>query len=139
MRAHEFLEERKKKRKPKNAAYGPGPYGWYGYDSGYSGDGGGVEENFVDKVVDTVKKAVTPNNTVKDMRDKVQSGQVKDAGSNSVFQKMSDRNKDMQQAIDDATKEDIVKEKWSQKYKSSINCSNPKGFSQRAHCAGKNK
>lgn len=30
-------------------------------------------------------------------------------------------------------------EKWSKKYKSSINCSHPKGFSQRAHCAGKNK
>ncbi len=30
-------------------------------------------------------------------------------------------------------------EGWSQKYKSSINCSHPKGFSQRAHCAGKNK
>ena len=32
-----------------------------------------------------------------------------------------------------------VKEEWSQKYKSSINCSHPRGFSQRAHCAGKNK
>jgi hypothetical protein len=30
-------------------------------------------------------------------------------------------------------------EQWSQKYKSSINCSHPKGFSQRAHCAGKKK
>ena len=30
-------------------------------------------------------------------------------------------------------------EKWSTKYKDSINCSNPKGFSQRAHCQGKNK
>ena len=30
-------------------------------------------------------------------------------------------------------------EGWSQKYKSSINCSNPKGFSQKAHCAGKKK
>lgn len=30
-------------------------------------------------------------------------------------------------------------EKWSQKYKNSINCSNPKGFSQKAHCAGRNK
>ena len=30
-------------------------------------------------------------------------------------------------------------EKWSQKYKSSINCASPKGFSQRAHCAGKKK
>lgn len=32
-----------------------------------------------------------------------------------------------------------VKEGWSQKYKKSINCSNPKGFSQKAHCAGKKK
>ena len=30
-------------------------------------------------------------------------------------------------------------EKWSQKYKKSINCANPKGFSQRAHCAGRKK
>jgi len=32
-----------------------------------------------------------------------------------------------------------LEEKWSQKYKNSINCSNPKGFSQKAHCAGKKK
>jgi hypothetical protein len=32
-----------------------------------------------------------------------------------------------------------LKEKWSQKYKNSINCSNPKGFSQKAHCQGKKK
>lgn len=32
-----------------------------------------------------------------------------------------------------------LNEKWSQKYKSSINCSHPKGFSQKAHCAGKKK
>jgi hypothetical protein len=32
-----------------------------------------------------------------------------------------------------------VSEEWSQKYKSSINCSHPKGFSQKAHCAGKKK
>jgi len=35
--------------------------------------------------------------------------------------------------------EDQLNEKWSQKYKSSINCSHPKGFSQKAHCAGKKK
>lgn len=34
---------------------------------------------------------------------------------------------------------DYIEEKWSQKYKSSINCSNPKGFSQKAHCAGRKK
>ena len=28
---------------------------------------------------------------------------------------------------------------WSKKYKSSIDCDNPKGFSQKAHCAGKKK
>jgi len=28
---------------------------------------------------------------------------------------------------------------WSDKYKKSINCNNPKGFSQKAHCAGKKK
>ena len=35
--------------------------------------------------------------------------------------------------------QEFLTEKWSQKYKSSINCSHPKGFSQRAHCAGKKK
>jgi hypothetical protein len=60
MRAHEFITERKrKKRRPRWAAYGPGPYGGYGFYAGYSGDsgsggdaGGGGEsiehENFAD-------------------------------------------------------------------------------------------
>jgi len=34
---------------------------------------------------------------------------------------------------------EIINEGWSQKYKKSINCSHPKGFSQKAHCAGKKK
>jgi len=34
---------------------------------------------------------------------------------------------------------EILAEAWSQKYKSSINCSHPRGFSQKAHCAGKKK
>jgi cytidylate kinase len=34
---------------------------------------------------------------------------------------------------------DQITEKWSQKYKRSIDCSNPKGFSQKAHCAGRKK
>ena len=38
-----------------------------------------------------------------------------------------------------STMEEGVAEEWSQKYKSSINCSHPKGFSQKAHCAGKKK
>jgi len=34
---------------------------------------------------------------------------------------------------------EFVTEKWTKKYKKSINCSNPKGFSQRAHCQGRKK
>lgn len=36
-------------------------------------------------------------------------------------------------------KDEIVAEKWSKKYKRSINCNNPKGFSQKAHCQGRKK
>ena len=35
--------------------------------------------------------------------------------------------------------EDLIDEKWSEKYKRSIDCNNPKGFSQKAHCQGRKK
>ena len=34
---------------------------------------------------------------------------------------------------------EFITEKWTKKYKKSINCSSPKGFSQKAHCAGRKK
>ena len=34
---------------------------------------------------------------------------------------------------------DAIQEAWSKKYKKSINCNRPQGFSQRAHCAARNK
>ena len=40
-------------------------------------------------------------------------------------------------SMKDKTEE--MREAWSQKYKKSIDCSNPKGFSQRAHCQGRKK
>jgi hypothetical protein len=45
----------------------------------------------------------------------------------------------VKQVLGQGVAEDQLDEKWSQKYKNSINCSNPKGFSQKAHCQGKNK
>ena len=42
-------------------------------------------------------------------------------------------------AADPSVNEDYVEEKWSQKYKRSINCAHPRGFSQKAHCAGRKK
>jgi hypothetical protein len=58
MRAFEFITEAKrKKRRPRWAAYGPGPYGGYGYAVGYSGgdggDGGGVGEDAMRGVIYT--------------------------------------------------------------------------------------
>jgi len=35
--------------------------------------------------------------------------------------------------------ENEFSEEWSEKYKKSIDCSNPKGFSQKAHCQGRKK
>ena len=32
-----------------------------------------------------------------------------------------------------------ISEKWSQKYKKSIDCNKPKGFSKKAHCQGRKK
>lgn len=37
------------------------------------------------------------------------------------------------------SKQTDTQEKWSEKYKDSIDCNNPKGFSQKAHCQGKKK
>ena len=39
----------------------------------------------------------------------------------------------------DFYKKRYLTEKWSDKYKRSIDCDNPKGFSQKAHCQGKEK
>jgi len=35
--------------------------------------------------------------------------------------------------------QESLDEKWSEKYKKSIDCNNPKGFSQKAHCQGRLK
>jgi hypothetical protein len=41
--------------------------------------------------------------------------------------------------VNNCVPNESVEEEWSQKYKNSIDCSHPKGFSQKAHCAGKKK
>ena len=45
--------------------------------------------------------------------------------------------RDILKIIGEGKKE--VEEKWSEKYKKSIDCNNPKGFSQKAHCQGRKK
>jgi hypothetical protein len=41
--------------------------------------------------------------------------------------------------VKNTNEQEELDEKWSEKYKRSIDCSHPKGFSQKAHCQGRNK
>lgn len=51
----------------------------------------------------------------------------------------SDTMLDLMSAKQGVKEEDDMSEEWSDKYKKSIDCSHPKGFSQRAHCQGRKK
>jgi hypothetical protein len=51
----------------------------------------------------------------------------------------SDTMIDLMSAKQGVKEEDDMSEEWSEKYKKSIDCSHPKGFSQKAHCASKRK
>jgi len=51
----------------------------------------------------------------------------------------SDTMIDLMSAKQGVKEEDDMSEEWSEKYKKSIDCSHPKGFSQRAHCQGRKK
>ena len=80
-------------------------------------DGHHRAQKAVRRGLETIKAKVIPiNDLPKDIR--------------KVFSHMG-RQEDM--------KEGEVTEKWSEKYKKTINCNNPKGFSQRAQCQGKRK
>ena len=197
-------ERRKKKRKSKyGAAWGPGPYGLYGWDAGYSGsgavgagdagggDGGGMESR--------INEAWTPNKKqrIKDfalwaikLLEIEQAPRIKLVGDTktSALGYFDPETQDIVVSVKDRHQMDIMRtlahelvhrkqnearelngetgspdeneanalagvllrwwgrknpeqfnEEWSDKYKRSINCSHPKGFSQKAHCAGKKK
>jgi hypothetical protein len=51
--------------------------------------------------------------------------------------KMLDMAINTESTVDESA--DYLDEKWSAKYKRSINCANPQGFSQKAHCQGRKK
>ena len=55
----------------------------------------------------------------------------------SRFESDDDEDDDEKEWDDDEWEE--IDENWSQKYKRSIDCNNPKGFSQKAHCQGRKK
>jgi hypothetical protein len=64
---------------------------------------------------------------------------MKQMASTGVLAKGGDGVLSALDTVRDMKENDEVKEKWSQKYKDSIDCNNPKGFSQKAHCQGRKK
>ena len=79
----------------------------------------------------------SPMKVIKLMYDLLLSGEGNAVvGTRSSMNPNSYRQRFGEQGV---AEEQELDEKWSQKYKSSINCANPKGFSQKAHCAGRKK
>ena len=96
-----------------------------------------------------LKQGVAEGSEFEDAYDKGYSDGYDGKGYNSPFPVGSDQDDEYEDGYSsgrldyDKMNQDLdeqgVAEGWSQKYKSSINCSHPKGFSQKAHCAGKKK
>jgi len=95
-----------------------------------------AQQKFMSLVYALKKGDVKPSDVSKSVRDAAKSMKTSDAKDFA-----STKHKNLPNKLEKAMERLIssVDEKWSQKYKKSIDCNNPKGFSQRAHCAGKNK
>jgi hypothetical protein len=70
----------------------------------------------------------------------LQHSQEEDTEQAAVLKRLTSKVQDLERKLDKIRPDaDYIEEKWSAKYKQSINCTNPKGFSQKAHCAGRKK
>ena len=56
-----------------------------------------------------------------------------------ISEHMSDEQIDYALLLEQLEQIEVIEEEWSKKYKRSIDCNNPKGFSQKAHCQGRKK
>jgi hypothetical protein len=59
--------------------------------------------------------------------------------SNIMSTDSSEGMKELNTLVKKIESNEDMSEKWSEKYKKSIDCKNPKGFSQKAHCQGRKK
>lgn len=90
-----------------------------------------AQQKFMGLVYALKKGDVKPSDVSKDVRDAAKSMKTKD-----VKDFASTKHEDLPNKVEMELEELINKidEEWSDKYKRSIDCNNPKGFSQRAHC-----
>lgn len=112
---------------------------------------GGVQQNLAQKFAELAKLAQT--NDPQEFRkiqyllnngviDAMMEGLIEaydDLARQTIYRRQFGEQIDLENAP--ISEYDVRKmyEKWSEKYKKSIDCSNPKGFSQKAHCAGRKK
>lgn len=95
-----------------------------------------AQQKFMSLVYALKKGDVKPSDVSQDVIDAAKSMKTKD-----VKDFASTKHKGLPNKVEMALEVLINKidEEWSDKYKKSIDCNNPKGFSQKAHCQGKKK
>jgi hypothetical protein len=95
-----------------------------------------AQQKFMSLVYALKKGDVKPSDVSQDVIDAAKSMKTKD-----VKDFASTKHKGLPNKVEMELEVLINKidEEWSDKYKKSIDCNNPKGFSQKAHCQGKKK
>ena len=95
-----------------------------------------AQQKFMSLVYALKKRDVKPSDVSQDVIDAAKSMKTKD-----VKDFASTKHKGLPNKVEMELEALINKidEEWSDKYKRSIDCNNPKGFSQRAHCQGRKK
>ena len=112
---------------------------------------GTLQQNIAGKFADLAKRAATMephefrqiqyllNNGVMEAMMEGLIAAYDDLAKQTIYRRKFGEEIDMDNAPISTYDVKDMYEKWSQKYKDSIDCSNPKGFSQKAHCQGKKK
>ena len=95
-----------------------------------------AQQKFMSLVYALKKGDVKPSDVSQDVIDAAKSMKTKD-----VKDFASTKHKGLPNKVEMELEVLINKidEEWSDKYKKSIDCNNPKGFSQKAHCQGRKK
>jgi thiol-disulfide isomerase/thioredoxin len=85
--------------------------------------------NWIESKINTVVSTSSPQNVYKRIVSKHNKSQKKHSRYNNKKRTIHNKTKHHRKSV-----KNLKGGKWSQKYKNSINCSNPKGFSQKQYC-----
>jgi|TARA_B100000035_G_scaffold193347_1_gene165026 hypothetical protein len=97
------------------------------------------QQKYMGLVYALKKGDVKPSDVSKDVRDtakRMSKADIKKYAS-TKHKGLPSKKESLYKQLEELIKK--IDETWSDKYKKSIDCNNPKGFSQKAHCAGRKK